>query len=113
MSDGIGRLEGSGGARFINLIRRNAAKAKDIDITVATVTKAPPALAIRIDGDPFDILGDELVVSEHLLDHARQVSVNGGAYNTHQFRPALAVGDKVIVVIAQDGQLYYVLDKVV
>lgn len=88
----MNRLEGNGGARFIRLMQQFG-KSDGINITVATVTKAPPALAIRLDGDPFDLEGDELVVAESAK--------------------SLQAGNKVIVIIAQDGQLYYVIDKVV
>lgn len=108
----MNRLEGNGASRFVQLMKRYG-KSDGISITVATVTKAPPALSIRIDGDTFDLSGDELVVAEHLMEHKRTVSVNGGAFNEHLFRSPLAVGDKVIVIIAHDGQLYYVMEKAV
>lgn len=117
MNNDIGRLEGSGGARLINIIRRNARNIKDLDITIATVTKAPPNIAIRIIGDSFDLEGDDLVVSESLLNHTRTVSLTGGSVSINNgnlsVNSPLKVGDKVIVIIAQNGQLYYVIDKVV
>lgn len=126
------RLEGNGASRFIQLMQKHGGS-KGIDITVATVTKTSP-LSIRLDGDPFDLSGDEIIVSEYLLKHTRQVDISDGTisgrtasseshtHNLHSFglknawvdfKSGLYAGDKVIVVIAQDGQLYYVLDKVV
>lgn len=106
----LNQSEGSGAARLSRLLKSNG-KA-DVELTVATVTKSTP-LAIKIDGDPFELTGDELVVAEHLSQYKRNVSLNGGADVEMVVRTPVKVGDKVIVVIAQDGQLYYVLDKAV
>lgn len=56
---------------------------------------------------------DDLIVAECLTEHKRKVSIAGGADQEMIVRNPLKAGDKVIVVIAQDGQLYYVLDKAV
>ena len=104
-------MEGSGAAR-LSLLMQSQPK-NDDGLTVATVTRIPPALAIRLDGDPFDLSGGELIVAEHLTEYKRQVSINGGPFNEMVVKSGLSVGDKVIVVTAQDGQLYYVLDKAV
>ncbi|QIG62537.1 protein of unknown function DUF2577 [Sporosarcina phage Lietuvens] len=81
-------------------------------MTIATVSSAKP-LAIRLDGDPFDLTDDELIVAEHLAEYTRKVSISGGADVDMVVKSPLKNNDKVIVVVAQDGQLYYVLDKAV
>lgn len=100
-----------------------------IEMAIATVANASP-VAIRLDGDPFDISGESLIVADDLLAHKRIAKISGGAASgttvsgggvtslawqdaVIEFDAKLRTGDKVIVVIAQDGQLYYVLDKVV
>lgn len=105
------RLEGNGASRILQMMRQVGGS--NIDITIASVTQAPPSLAIRLDGDPFDLTGDELIVAEHLTQYTRQASINGGPFNSLVVRSGLSVGDKVIVISAQDGQVYYVLDKAV
>lgn len=157
------QLEGSGGSQLIQLMRKFGS-AVGLDISVATVTETSP-LSIRIKGDPFDLSGDELIVSERLTTHSRRADIVGGTVSgqtspvtvpfkggnsshkhtlddeetssaTIQFsgtneshlhdikslpltqnnvnitiKSPLTVGDEVIVIIAQDGQLYYVIDK--
>lgn len=104
------RLEGNGASRLLELFGGQAGGG--LEMTVATVTSASP-VAIRIDGDTFDITQDSLIVAEQITQLNRTVSISGGADVEMIVRNPLSAGDKVIVVIAQDGQLYYVIDKAV
>lgn len=104
------RLEGNGASRLLQLFGGNSSDG--IELTVATVTSASP-IAVRIAGDTFDITGDALIVAESITEYRRTVSISGGADVELIVRNPLKTGDKVIVVIAQDGQLYYVMDKAV
>lgn len=106
-----GMLEGSGGTRFVQLMRRYG-YSEGLTFSVASVTKAAPALAIRFEGDPFDLSGDEIIVADHLLKHKRRMSINGAPAVDVVVESPLVVGDIVSVAITQDGQLYYVMDKV-
>lgn len=87
------RLEGNGAARFIRLIQQHGYN-KDIDVALGTVTAAPPAIKIRLDGDSFELDKDDVVVG------ASAVS-------------ALTPGTRVMVLVASGGQKYFVIDKAV
>ena len=121
------RLEGSGASRLLQMFDGQAGGG--LEMTVATVTNTSP-VAIKISGDPFDISGDSLIVAEDLLAHKRIAKISGGSVigstvsggsvtsltwqdAVIDYSAKISTGDKVIVVIAQDGQLYYVLDKAV
>lgn len=104
------RLEGNGASRLLQLF--GGKYIGGLEMTVATVSSASP-IAIRIAGDTFDITGDALIVAESISGYRRTVSISGGADVEMNVRNSLKTGDKVIVVIAQDGQLYYVMDKAV
>lgn len=119
------RLEGNGASRLFRMINKDGEGTR---LTVATVSKLEP-FAIRIDGDPFDIDGDSLIIAEGLLGFKRKASLKGGSADGTTtngsissitwedaeitYEPRVEEGDKVIVIIAQEGQLYYVMDKAV
>lgn len=124
------QLEGNGASRLIQLMKQNG-KNVDVSIAIGTVTVPPPSLAIRLEGDKFD-LDDELIAADHLLDHKRIATIKcstidgttkDAAGHTHAIesltlndaeidvKTNLKVGDQVIVAVAQDSQLYYVLAK--
>lgn len=124
-----GKLEGNGAAKLIQLMRKNGYN-KDLDIELATVIAPPPALVIRCNRDNMELDKDDLIIAEHLTEHVRTVSISGGSVTgtvtpsgnlttftltdaTMTIKSPLRVGDQVIIVSANDGQLYYVLDKAV
>lgn len=111
-AQGFGRLEGSPASKLLQLMRKHGYNS-DIEMRVATVTKSSP-LAIRIQGDPFDLSGDELIIADHLKKHTRTAKITN-ATNTEiatiEFESKLKIGDSVIVIVADSGQLYYVMDK--
>lgn len=123
------RLEGSGAKRLIQLMRQHGYNA-DVNIELATVTSAPPNLRIKIDNMKVELDRDDLVVAESLLDHERIYSVQGGLVSGSvsdgsnlqslsvtegklTIKSPLKVGDRVIVASANNGQLYFVIDKAV
>lgn len=123
------QLEGDGYTRLAQLMRGNKTP---LSITQATVTTEPPDLSVRVDGDNFDTPSEGLVVADELLTHTRTIDFKGGTIsgNVNGFhgpgnltsltitdgeltvKSPLKVGDKVIVAVADDGQLIYVLAKI-
>lgn len=115
-------LEGNGALRLLQLFGN---KSEATTITLATVTKPSP-IAIRVDGDSIDTPAEGIIVAEHLAEHKRTISYSGGTVEVGgtsssisitdgelTFKSALKKDDRVIVAIANDGQLIYVLDKAV
>jgi Protein of unknown function (DUF2577) len=106
------RLEGSGAARLIQLIRQHGYNV-DVNIELATVTSAPPNLKIKVDNMKVELDRDDLVVAQYLTKHKRQVKINGGTTVELEYQDELKPGDRVIVTSANNGQIYFVLDKAV
>jgi hypothetical protein len=107
----LNRLEGNGGARFVKLMQlygRNV----EVDFVVGKVTSASP-LQIRLNDSGLPLDRDDLIVAEYLTKHTRKIKIDNGAEQTLEFQDELAVGDAVILAEANDGQLYYVLDRAV
>lgn len=106
------RLEGNGASRFIQLMKSHGHN-ESIKVQLATITAAPPNIKLRIDGDKFELEADDFEVSEYLTKHKRQVKLNGGAVTELEFQDELKVGDRVVVISANNDQRYYVIDKAV
>jgi hypothetical protein len=106
------RLEGSGAARLIQLIRQHGYNV-DVNIEMATVTSSPPDLKIKVDNMKVELDRDDLVVAQYLTKHKRQVKINGGTTVELEYQDELKPGDRVIVTSANNGQIYFVLDKAV
>lgn len=124
------QLEGNGAQRLLRLFGR---KSEGISVTLATIVTPPPKISIRIDGDTIDTPSEGIILAEHLAEHTRTVSyadgtVSGSVDGFHgagtlkslkvtdgklTFKSDLKKDDQVIVVIANEGQLVYVLDKAV
>lgn len=124
-----GRLEGNGAARLVQLMQKHGHNA-DVNVELATVLAPPPALKIRFNSDNLTLDADALIVAEHLTEHTRTVSISGGVVSGDvspsgtltsftlsdafmTVKTPLKAGDQVSVLSANDGQLYYVLDKAV
>lgn len=103
-------LEGNGAQRLIKLF--GGGSTQPLTFTLATIVKPSP-ITVRIDGDTEDTPSVGIIVAEHLTDHKRTMHIVGGAYQEYEIQSNLDVGDRVIAVIANDGQLVYVLDKAV
>lgn len=106
------KLEGSPASQLLQMIKQHGYN-KDIDIELATVTSAPPALKIKIDNMPVELDKSDLVVAEYLTKHARTVSIGGGAEQTLQYTDELKAGQRVIVASINDGQTFVILGKAV
>lgn len=124
------QLEGSGARRLLTLFGGD--KTQPTTITMATVRSPLPEISVRVDGESIDTPAQGIIVAEYLTEHKRTISfsadvggnVDGyhGPGNLRNLQIAkkemtihsdLKVGDRVIVAIANDGQLIYVLDKAV
>lgn len=121
-------LEGSGASRLLQLFGGD--KTHPTTITTAVIRTPLPDISIRIDGEPIDTPSQGIIVAEHLTEHTRTVSISGGTVSgnvseggtlnsltvgnaTMTIKTNLKAGDRVIVAIANDGQLVYILDKAV
>jgi hypothetical protein len=89
----MSRLEGNGASRFIQLMRQHGHNT-DVTVEVGTITAAPPSIKLRLPGDDFDLDKDDVIVAGKVAQD-------------------LAAGDKVIVLVTNNGQQYYVIDKAV
>ncbi|MFF3021211.1 DUF2577 domain-containing protein [Gottfriedia sp. NPDC057948] len=108
----MARLEGNGASRFIQLMKIHG-KNDSMNVDYATITAAPPAIKLKIDGWKFELEADDFEVAEHLTKHTRQVKINGGATQTIEFQDGLKVGDKVIIVSYNNDQRFFVMDRIV
>ncbi|MEH7521681.1 DUF2577 domain-containing protein [Bacillus sp. JJ1503] len=123
------QLEGNGAAKLIQQMKRHGNN-KEVIVELATVVTPPPSLSIRMNSDNLPVDSNEIIVAEHLTEHQRTISINGGSVTgtvtpsgnlttftltdaTMTIKSPLKAGDQVIVLTANDGQLYYVIDKAV
>lgn len=100
-------MEGSGESRLYDLLGVNSGPS-GVDIKRAIIKTLPPKISVQVDGDSIDTPAEGIIVAEHLTEHKR--TING---TEALFSCDLKVGDPVIVAIANDGQVIYVLDKAV
>jgi hypothetical protein len=124
-----GKIEGNGAAKLIQLMRKNGYN-KDVDIELATVVTPPPSLKIRLNSDNLELDAEDVIIADHLNEHTRTISITGGSVSgtvvpngnlttftltdaTLTVKTPLKAGDQVMVITANDGQLYYVLEKAV
>lgn len=101
-------LEGSGAARLLKIFGNND---EPTTITLATVV-SPSPISVRVDGDSIDTPSEGIIVAEQLTEHKRLIAYKGED-GEMTLKPALKKGDRVIVAIANNGQLIYVIDKAV
>lgn len=106
------QMEGDAGSQFVQMIRALGHN-KDVDVELGTVVAAAPSIRVRLDGMSIDLEADDLVVAAHLTKHKRRIRINDGAEQVYEFMDELAVGDRVIVLTADEGQSYYVIDRAV
>lgn len=105
-------MEGSGISRLTELFEGNNG-ASPLDIRTATIKSLPPNPAVQVDGDSVDTPSEGIIIAEHLTEHKRTVTLAGEGGRELTFNCDLKVGDRVIVAVANDGQLIYVIDKAV
>ncbi|MEV5028496.1 DUF2577 domain-containing protein [Paenibacillus sp. LPE1-1-1.1] len=103
--------EGSAGTKLRNLIKRVGANT-DTRIEFGTIMSAAPSFSVLVDGMKIELDADDCVVAEHLTEHTRTVSINGGAASEMVVDSVLTVGARVIVAQINDGQAYVILDRV-
>lgn len=103
-------VEGSGRAKLSHVIKSLGFN-QDTTVELATVTAALPDVKIKVDNVSIEFDADDLIVCEHLTEHEREASINGGPDAVITFKPALLVGDRVIVASINNGQRYVVLDR--
>lgn len=72
-----------------------------------------PELRIKVDDSPLELDRADLIVAEHLTEHEREITINGGILSTMRVRSALKTGDRVIMASMDNGQFYVVIDKAV
>lgn len=101
-------MEGSGASRLYQLFGGGSGGSSGVDIKRAIIKTLPPEISVQVDGDSIDTPAEGIIVAEHLTEHKR--TINGAEVT---FSCDLKVNDPVIVAIANDGQVVYVLDKVV
>lgn len=126
-------MEGGGASRLYRLFGNGSTGSSGIDIKRAIIKTLPPEISVQVDGDSIDTPSEGIIVAEQLLEHKRTISFTGGTVNGDvdgfsgpgnltsleiidgelTFKCDLKVGDPVIVAVANDGQLIYVLDKAV
>ena len=105
------QLEGSGASRLLGLFRPDT---KPVSITLATVKTLPPEISVRVDGDTVDTPHEGIIVAEHITEHKRTITFDSDVIRRQMTTYCdLQIEDRVIVAIADDGQLVYVLDKAV
>lgn len=125
------QLEGNGYSLIAQLLTQGKSTIPTT-LTTATVETPPPGMSVKVDGDSFVTPAEGVIVSEHLTDHKRTISYKGGKVSGNVdgyhgpgnltsleiTRGELTIhtdvkkGDKVIVGVANDGQLIYVFDKI-
>lgn len=104
-------IEGAGRSKLRHVIRELGYN-KDVDIEFATVLAPLPGISIKVDGQPFDLDADDVIVCEHLTKHKRKVAINGAAPVEIEYEDALKAGDRVVVVSYGAGQNYVILDRI-
>src|SRR5690606_32177330 len=106
------KTEGSPYAMFIQLIREHGHN-QDVNIELATVIALPPEMIIKLDADNIMLYKDELTVADYLLEHEREITLEGGTRQKATVHEKLKVGDTVFVASLNDKMRYYVIDKAV
>lgn len=102
--------EGNGASQLVQLMRRHGYN-KDINIELATVTAAPPALRIKVDNMAIELEAEDLIVAERLTSRKERIRINGGAESEIEYLDELQIGDRVIVAEVNEGQTYIIIDR--
>lgn len=119
-----GRLEGPGAARMISLMKQFGHN-EDTKLHIAEVMSVVP-FSIRFPDEDLVIDDESIFVNQSILPHVRKVDFNGtAAFNgvTGTFSATdmpmtfkddyIKPGDDVFTIESQDGQRFWVIDKVV
>ncbi len=79
------------------------------DIIPGTVTKVSP-LSVQID-QKTTLSGDQILVPEHLTDHAEQMSIPGIGEVSVTVKSGLRSGQRVLLLQKRGGQQYAVIGR--
>ncbi len=94
-------------------------------IVDGTVLTLPPNITVRLGNSDITLDADQLIVSERFLDRTlavttdalEQSSSENGSYTStwirgsFTFASVLEIGDTVLMLKAQGGQKFYILDR--
>jgi hypothetical protein len=81
-----------------------------ISFVKGTVRSAAP-IVIEPEGISFSLGTDDLIIPERLTEHEEEVKINGQTVAI--LHEGLKVHERVVLLPSADGQLYYVIDRVV
>ncbi|MCM3784309.1 DUF2577 domain-containing protein [Neobacillus mesonae] len=84
---------------------------RDTDVEYATVTAAPPSLRIKLDNMPFELEPGDYVICSHLTKRTETIKLNGTDADI-EYPDVLKAGDRVVVLSANNGQSYVILDRI-
>lgn len=107
----LSTLQGSGASKLAQVIRHLGYNEFD-KFELATITATDPELRIKVDNMKIELDASDVVVAEHLTEHTRTVSIDGGIDVQMTLKAALEVGDRIISVSTNGGQTFIVIDKV-
>ena len=83
----------------------------DVTVLLATVTKAPPKLTIKLDADGLELDEYSLVVARHLVKHKRIITMSNTSEKVEiEYQDELKVGDRVLVLESEESMQYYIID---
>lgn len=105
--------EGSGRAKLRGILSALGERSRrDIHIELATVNSPLPNIRVKVDNMAVELDAEDIVVCEHLTQHTRTATIDGGAPVDIVYEAALAAGDRVIVASINDGQSYVIIDRI-
>ncbi len=100
-------------AAWVENMKRIVLKAMEegdpCDIIPGTVTKVSP-LSVQIDQKTI-LSGDQILVPEHLTDHAEQMAIPGIGEVSVTVKGGLQSGQRVLMLQKRGGQQYAVIDR--
>ncbi|KYC67167.1 hypothetical protein [Heyndrickxia coagulans] len=86
-------IEGSPASKMVQLIRKHGYN-RGIGLELGTITAPPPSISVKL-SDGIELDADDIILTKTALD------------------AGLLSGATVLIASDEDGQTYYVIDKVV
>lgn len=87
------QIEGGGASKLVQLMRKHGYN-HGIGLELGTVTASPPNISVKL-SDGIELDADDIILTKTALD------------------AGLTSGTTVLIASDEDGQTYYVIDKVV
>lgn len=87
------QIEGGGASKLVQLMRKHGYN-RGISLELGTITAPPPSISVKL-SDGIELDADDIILTKTALD------------------ADLASGATVLIASDEDGQTYYVIDKVV